>query len=214
MSDQITDSNGVGSYKDFLLTRDVQAKRGKEWGKKNAQYIESVTAAGPTNGYWFMRNERFKQNILWSAGKQNIQAKFADLLQFNGKINYANLNWKAPLLINRIITGLVGRWMQRQEKIQVTAIDPISVLAKQEQYEQAEFVLFNRAQLAELEKQSGVPMVSPDQYMAEDKDELEEWSIYGNKLPEEIKYQTGVNEIMDAAGLFDVLKKKLLHDSS
>lgn len=207
------DTSGF-NYKDFLLTRNIQNKLDPEYGKKLAQDIEAKYGAGVANGYTFLRNDRFKSNILWSSGKINIYAKFADQLQLNGKNNYANINWKAPMLINRIISGLVGRWMQRQEKIQVTAIDPLSVNDKKEQYEQAEFVLYNRQQLQQLEQESGVPMIPPDQFVAEDKDDLEEWDITGNRLPEEIKYQKGTNDILDSAGFFDVLKKKILHDAA
>lgn len=202
------------SYKNFLLSRNIENKLDPEYGKVLAQDIESKYSAGIANSYSFLRNDRFKRNILWASGKINVYAMFADLIQFNGKINYANLDWAAPMIINRIITGLVGRWMQRQEKIQVTAIDPISVKSKQEQYEQAEFVLFNRKQLEILQQESGVPMIPPDQFVAEDKDDLEEWAITGNQLPEEIKYETGTNDIFQSQGFFDEIKKKLLHDSA
>lgn len=202
------------TYKDFLLTRNTEDKLSPEYGKRIAQDIESKYSAGTSNSYTFLRNERFKTNILWASGKTNIYAKFSDKLALNGKVNYANLSWKAPMLVNRIISGLVGRWMQRQEKIQVTAIDPISVNAKKEQYEQAEFVLFNRKQLEQLQQESGVPMMPPDQFMAEDKDDLDEWNMIGNNLPEEIKYETGTNDILDSQGWFDVLKEKCLHDSA
>jgi hypothetical protein len=202
------------SYKNFLLSRNIENKLDPEYGKVLAQDIESKYSAGIANSYSFLRNDRFKRNILWASGKVNIYALFADQLQFNGKINYANFDWSAPMIINRIITGLVGRWMQRQEKIQVTATDPISVKAKKEQYDQAEFVLYNRRQLEILQQESGVPMISPDQFIPEDKDDLEEWSITGNQLPEEIKYETGTNDIFQSQGFFDEIKKKLLHDSA
>lgn len=208
-----TDVSGY-SYKNFLLTRNIQNKLDPKYGEQLARDIDAKYSAGIANSYTFLRNERFKKNILWSSGKINIYSKFADTLALNGKINYANINWKAPLIINRIISGLVGRWMQRKEKIQVTAIDPISIKSKQEQYEQAEFILYNRKQLETLQQESGVPMVPQDQFVAEDKDDLEEWAISGNQLPEEIKYETGTNDILGAAGLFDVLKEKLLHDSA
>lgn len=201
------------NYKDFLLTKDTKSKLDKEYGEQMARYIQSTIGAN-TNGYYFLRNERFKQNILWASGKTNVYAKFADQLQLNGKSNYVNIRWSAPLIINRIECGLVGRWMTRQEKIQVTATDPLSVKAKKEQYEQAEFVLYNRQQLENLQQQSGVPMISPDQFVAEDKDELEEWSVVGNKLPEEIKYEMGNNEILESQGWFDALKDKCLRDSA
>lgn len=212
---QVNNTNTSGySYKDFLLNRNIENKLDIKYGEQLARDIEQKYSAGVSNSYTFLRNDRFKTNILWASGKINIYSKFADLLALNGKINYANINWKAPMLVNRIISGLVGRWMQRREKIQVTAIDPISIKAKQEQYEQAEFVLYNRQQLATLEQESGVPMMPPDQFVPEDKDDLDEWNMVGNNLPEEIKYETGTNDILESQGWFDVLKEKCLHDSA
>lgn len=202
------------TYKDFLLTKNIQDKLDPEYGKILAMDIEQKYSAGVANGYSFLRNDRFKTNILWSSGKINAYALFADQLNFNGKINYANLDWTPLMIVNRIITGLVGRWMQRLEKIQVTATDPLSVKDKQEQYEQAEFVLYNKKQLEQLQQESGVPMISPDQFVAEDKDDLEEWAISGQRLPEEIKYETGTNDILQSAGFFNEVKKKILHDSA
>lgn len=202
------------TYKDFLLSKNIQDKLDPEYGKIIALDIEQKYSAGIANGYSFLRNERFKTNILWSSGKINAYALFADLLNFNGKINYANLDYTPLMIVNRIITGLVGRWMQRIEKIKVTAIDPLSIKDKQEQYEQAEFVLYNRKQLEQLQQESGVPLIPPDQFVAEDKDDLEEWAITGQRLPEEIKYEMGTNDILESAGFFSELKKKLLHDSA
>lgn len=210
---QNIDGSGY-TYKNFLLSRNIESKLSKEYGERLAQDIEAKYSAGIANSYTFLRNDRFKRNILWASGKMNIYSLFADQIQFNGKINYANFDWSAPMIPNRIITGLVGRWMQRQEKIQVTAIDPISVKSKQDQYEQAEFILFNRQQLEILQQESGVPMIPPDQFVAEDKDDLEEWAITGNQLPEEIKYETGTNDIFQSQGFFDEIKKKLLHDAA
>jgi len=202
------------SYKDFLLTKNVQDKLDPKYGLQLARDIEAKYSAGVANGYSFLRNDRFKTNILWSAGKTNVYSMFSDLLNFNGKINYANLIWSPLMIVNRIVSGLVGRWMQRIEKIQVTATDPLSIKEKKEQYEQAEFVLYNKQQLEQLQQQSGVPMIAPDQFVAEDKDDLEEWNMIGNNLPEEIGYEIGVNDILASAGFFNELKKKLLHDSA
>ena len=58
--------------------------------------------------------------------------KFQDLLEFNGKENYINLNWQSIKIVNRIVSGLVGRWMGRNEKIQVTAYRSIFSKAKEE----------------------------------------------------------------------------------
>jgi len=205
---------GSKTYKDFILDTSIKSKLDPEYGLRIAKDIEQKYSAGVANGYMFLRNQRFKENLLWASGKINVYSRFGDLVGLNAKINYANINWKAPMLVNRIISGLVGRWMNRREKIQVTAVDPLSVAAKNEQYEQAEFILYNRKQLEALEQESGVPMVAPDQFVAEDKDDLEAWSVLGNRLPEEIKYELGTNNILESQGYFDVLKEKLLWDSA
>lgn len=207
-------SNTGKTYKDFVLDTSIRSKLDKEYGLRIAQDIEAKYSAGIANGYMFIRNQRFKENLLWASGRINVYQKFSDQLRLNGKINYANLNWKAPMLVNRIVSGLIGRWMDRREKIQVTAVDPISIEGKNEQYKQAEFILYNRQQLEQLQKESGVPMMSPDQFVAEDKDDLEDWSIVGNRLPEEIKYELGTNNILETQGYFDVLKQKILWDSA
>lgn len=205
---------GVQTYKDFLLSRNQTQKLDPEFGRILAMDIESKYSAGIANSYSYLRNNRFKINILWSSGKIDIQQMFADRIDFNGKINYANLKWSAPMIINRIISGLVGRWMQRIEKIQVTATDPLSVKDKMDEYEQAEFVMQNRKQLEQLQQESGVPMINADQFVPEDKDDLEEWSKTGQRLPEEIACEMAINDIFASAGFFDVLKEKELHDSS
>lgn len=204
---------GAKTYRDFILDTSIKSKLAPEYGLRIAQEIESKYSAGVANGYMFLRNMQFKENLLWASGKINTYARFGDLVGLNAKINYANINWSSPMLVNRIMSGLVGRWMDRREKIQVTAIDPLSVEQKREQYEQAEFILFNKKQLEQLQRESGVPMIAPDQFVAEDKDDLETWSILGNQLPEEIKYELGTNNILESQGYFDVLKEKLLWDS-
>ena len=207
--------NGGGSaqtLKDFQLKASPSEKAGKDYGLKIAQYINSTISG--TNGYYWIRNNRFRINRNWANGKIDVYSMFADRLQLNGKQNFVNISYKAIMITNRIISGLVGTWMRQKEKIQVTAIDPLSVQAKQENYEEAEFLLYNKQQLAQLEAESGVPMTSPDQFIPEDKDDLETWSIVGNKLPEEIKFEMGTNDVLDSEGWFDVLKEKILHDSA
>jgi hypothetical protein len=50
--------------------------------------------------------------------------------------------------------------------------------------------------------------------LPQDKDELDIWAKENNRLPEEIKYETGTNSILEQEGLFDVVKEKILHDSA
>jgi hypothetical protein len=139
---------------------------------------------------------------------------FLDRLEMNGKANYVNINWKSIIIGNTIVSRLVGSWMKRKEKIVVSAVDPFSTKLKKEAADEAEFVYQNKEILAQLQQESGIPIIPQDQFVAEDKDDLDLWVSEFNRLPEEIKFSMGVNNIFDANGWNDVLKERILHDSA
>lgn len=190
----------------------IQKKSSFEWGKQLAQYIES-TCNGGFSSYFWVRNQRWKTNRLYANGRVPMQ-KFMDLLKFNGKQNYVNINWQCIHIVNRIISGLVGRWMERSEKIQVTATDPLSTKQKQEEYELMQFYLENQKMLQQLQQESGVQVLPPDEEMPTDVQDLNIWQVSNQRLPEEILYQKGINEAMASVGWFDTLKEKMLHDAA
>jgi len=140
--------------------------------------------------------------------------QFQDRLDFNGTVNYANINWACIKIASTTISRMVSQWMARNEKIDVEAVDLQSQKAKRKQADEAEMILANKDKLAMLNQQSGVPMTKPDQFIPEDKDDLDQWVLQFNQLPEEIKYEMGVNDIMEANGWTGVLKEKQLHDSA
>ncbi len=202
---------GGSTMKDFQLSGDVSNKLEKEYGAKIAQYIFSTING--TNTYYWRRNNRFILNRQYANGRIDMQ-RYMDRLEMNGKFNYVNLNWNCIKICNTIVGRLVGGWMKRSEKVSVTAVDPISAKQKQEQADNAEFVFENKEMLMHLQQESGVPLVPQDQLLAEDKDELDEWLLEFNRTPEEIKYEIGANNILQANGWFDTLKSKMLHDSA
>ena len=199
--------------KSFQLAQDAKSKLDPAWGKALARYICSTTFAGIGNGYFWLRNTRFKTNRDMAAGKMN-SAKFQDLMQMNGKVNYVNINWQAIKIVNTIISKMVGRWMGRDEKIVVKATDSTSIKDKEENYKQAEFVMNHYQQLQQLQQSSGVQMIPQNQFVPMDKEQLDLWMEEENRLPEEILYEKTENDIYDKAGFFDVIKEKLLHDSA
>jgi hypothetical protein len=208
------DSFGTSSssaVKNFQLSGDISSKLEKSYGKEVANYIFSTING--TNSYYWNRNNRFSINRQYANGKIDM-SRFVDRLEMNGKTNYVNLNWNCIKMCNTIIGRLVGGWMGRLEKINITGVDPISVNGKREQAEQAEFVFDNKEMLSQLQQESGVPLIPKDQFIAEDKDELEQWMSEFNKTPEEIKYEIGCNNVLHSNGWFDVLKNKMLHDSA
>jgi len=216
MADQQTNLNSGGSgevLKDFQLdSLTITQKSERGYGQRLAQYIFS-TINGGTSSYFWVRNSRWRQNRNYANGKVNM-TKFQDLMEFNGKENYVNLNWQSIKIVNRIVSGLVGRWMNRNEKIQVTATDPYSEKEKNELFQELEFYIDNRDNLLALQEQSGVQMVPSGEELPENTDELMLWKSQFLRLPEEINAEMASNQVLQANGWFDVLKEKLLHDSA
>lgn len=148
-----------------------------------------------------------------AAGKMD-SVQFMDQLNMNGKFNYVNLDWSSIKIVNTIISKIVGRWMGRSEKIVVTATDSISEKDKKEGYQQAEFYMMHRDMVAQLEQASGTQITPKDQFIPEDGDELMLWSNELQRIPEEILYEEGENDVLNQNGFFDQNKEKLLHDSA
>ena len=209
---QNTAGSGSGQVlKDFAVNSDISQKLDYKFGHDVSRTIKNTWAG--TTSYYFLRNTRFQKNRRIANGRMNMQ-QFVDQLQMNSKTNYVNINWKAILLASTAISRLVGKWMGRGEKVHVKGVDLTTKIQRQDAADQAEFVLDNKGMLEELEQASGVPMVPTDQFIAADKDELDEWVSEFNRTPEEIKYELGTNNILSANGWFDVLKDKMLHDSA
>jgi hypothetical protein len=205
---------GADALRQFqLTTQSIKDKSSKEYGLSVSKEIWGYVITG-LQGYFYNRNARFVKNRNYANGRINIQTMFQDRFQFNGKQNYIALNWNALQIVNRIISGLVGRWMKRNEKIQVQAIDDLSQTQKKEQYEQIEFILENRAMLEKLEQESGVNIIPKDDSLPRDKEELNIWKANFQKIPEEVQNELGCNDVLTSNGWFDVLKEKMLHDAA
>lgn len=204
---------GADALRQFLLTQEsIKDKSSKEYGLSVSREIFSYVISG-LQGYFHNRNARFIKNRNYANGRINIQSMFQDRFQFNGKQNYIALNWNALQIVNRIVSGLVGRWMKRNEKIQVRAVDGLSQKKKKEEYENLEFIIENRRMLEKLQAESGVQMIPNDDSLPRDKEELNLWQSQFQRLPEEIINELGCNDVLSSNGWFDVLKEKILHDA-
>ena len=203
-------SNGE-AIKKFQITTDISSKKDFLYGKNVAQSIYSTIYGNQT--YFWLRNNRFRKNRQIANGKIDMSV-FLDRLEMNGKANFVNINWKSIIIGNTIVARLVGSWMSRSEKISVVATDEASAMSKKSAADEAEFLYQNKEILSQIQQESGVPIIPQDKFIAEDKDELDQWTLEFNKLPEEILYSLGCNNILEANGWNDVLKQILLHDSA
>lgn len=199
--------------KDFQLNELTSSEKSSpEYGKKISMYIDS-TIGGGINSYYWTRNNRYRLNRNSANGRINM-SKFQDLLDFNGKVNYANINWQSIRIVNRIISGLVGRWMNRREKIQVKAIDNLSQEEKLKEYKELLFYVSQKAYLEQLQQESGLPLLPQNKPIPDTKEELDFWVAQFQRLPEEILFELACNSALESNGWFDVLKEKMLRDSA
>ena len=203
-------SNGE-ALKKFQITTDVSSKKDYAYGKNVAQSIYSTIYGNQT--YFWLRNNRFRKNRQIANGKIDMSV-FMDRLEMNSKANFVNINWKSIIIGNTIVARLVGSWMSRNEKVTVTATDSASAMLKKSAADEAEFIYQNKEVLSQIQQESGIPIIPQDQFIAEDKDELDRWISEFNHLPEEIQYSIVCNNVLEANGWNDVLKQRLLHDSA
>lgn len=215
MQNPATNSSDLGNgstqdaLKEFQLTGDSKKKSDKKFGAKIILRCEEIL----NSGYFTRRNERFSLNRAMAAGRMDI-TKFMDFFNINGKTNYVNINWKSIMIVNTIISRLVGRWMQKREKASVTATDDISIKVKKDQQDEAEFYMDNKEMLAQLSQESGLQTIPQDAFVPEDRDHLDLWAAEEQRLPEEILNERGINTVFDENGWADVLKRKTLRDSA
>lgn len=201
---------GMDVIRKFQLSSDAKWKSDIKVGHQIAKDIQATL--GGNTSYYFIRNSRIAKNRSMVAGRYDM-SRFMDRLQMNAKFNYVNINWLPFHIVSTIVARKVGAWMNRSEKIVVNAVDAESEKTKKDRYEEIEFYLDQKEKLQELQKQSGVQMI-PNGNMPLDKDELDVWAAENNRLPEEIKYETGTNGLLGQEGLFDVLKERELRDSA
>lgn len=202
--------DGLDILKTFQLSSDVKWKSDIKVGHRIARNIQSTL--GGNTSYYFVRNSRIAKNRSMVAGRYDM-SRFMDRLQMNSKFNYVNISWLPFHIVSTIVARKVGSWMNRNEKIVVNAVDAESEKIKMDRYEEVEYYLDQKERLDKLQKQSGVQMI-PKGNMPLDKDELDLWAAENNRLPEEIKYETGTNGLLAQEGLFDVLKERELRDSA
>lgn len=100
--------NSAQVLKNFQLDHlSIKDKSDWNYGKQLAQYING-TVTGGISSYFWVRNARWRTNRGYANGRVPM-SKFQDLLEFNGKVNYININWQSINVVNRVVSGLVGR---------------------------------------------------------------------------------------------------------
>lgn len=182
-----------------------KSKRDTKEGLKISKFLEKAYHSG----YFSKRNRKFEKNRMFARGRQPM-SEFLDLLNVDGKEAFVNLDMKAPAIAPKFIQVMIGGFMKRDEKIRVTAVDPVSTERKKYEREEAEFRMNFGEEIKGVEEMAGVKLIPDNAYTPEDYEELE---LFFNEfqIPEEIMFEKGITSVFDTNG-WPVLKRKLLED--
>ena len=184
----------------------VKSKRDEKEGLRISKFLEKAF----NSGYYTRRNKKFEKNRKFSRGRQPM-SEFLDLLNVDGKEAFVNLDMKAPAIAPKFIQVIIGGFMKRDEKIKVSAVDPVSTQRKMYERDEAEFRMNYGGEVREIEQQAGVKLIPDNAYTPEDYEELELFFGSEHQLPEEIMFEKGISTVLHTSG-WDALKRKLLED--
>lgn len=184
----------------------IKSKRDEKEGLKISKYLERAF----NSGYFSKRNKKFDKNRKFARGRQPM-AEFLDLLNVDGKEAFVNLDMKAPAIAPKFIQVMIGGFMKREEKVRVSAIDPISTNKKKYEREEAEFRMNFGDEVRQVEEAAGLKLIPDNAYTPEDYEELDLFFGGQYQLPEEIMFEKGITAVLDTSG-WDVIKRKLLED--
>lgn len=141
-----------------------------EEGKKIAKAI--LSDFGGANGYLERRNIKIEQNELFAKG-ENSMLEFLDYIGIDGKNAYVNIDLKPLKIIPKYLRNITQRFMERDERPTVDAIDSRSLEQKQEAKDEAEFRMRKAAEIAQLQDAAGIPLEDETAYTPTDEEDLE-----------------------------------------
>lgn len=184
----------------------IKSKRDDKEGLKVSKFLEKAF----NSGYFTARNKKFEKNRKFARGRQPM-SEFLDLINVDGKEAFINLDMKAPAIAPKFIQVMIGGFMKRDEKIRVSAIDPISTERKKYEREEAEFRMNFGEEVRGIEQEAGVKLIPDNAYTPEDYEELELFFGSEHQLPEEILFEKGITNVLDTNG-WPVIKRKIIED--
>lgn len=168
-------------------------KSKKEYGHKIAKSL--LNDFGGTNGYLNRRNLKIEQNDVFAKGNQSMQ-EFLDYIGIDGKNAYVNIDLRPLKIVPKFVRNIVQRFMERDERPAVRAVDTATLAEKQRQKDEAEFRMRKMQEIMELQQQAGIPLEDQSAYTPADEDDLEfyfeeEWQDMTS-----IKFQQHIYDIL------------------
>jgi hypothetical protein len=141
------------------------------------------------------RRRRFEYNRSYAFGMQDM-AEFKDILDLDGQMSVINLAFDPSPIAIPFINRLKDRYLQRIEKIQCNAVDPLSQTKKEKAKADALFKLKNKEQIMELQQMSGVQLEEFNEDDPETEAEIDIEFGFNYKQREEVMMEQGIDLVM------------------
>lgn len=185
-------------------------KADKKFGYLVARSIAQTVSTG-YNNYFYRRNVQIRRSRDIAIGDQNMK-QYLDLMNINGKESFVNLDLTPPRIAPKFLEINTQRFMERQEAVKVSAIDPQSRRRREAEKDQAEFRMDNKDMVSALTQETGIPLEDPAAFTPEDKDDLDFYFGYEYQLPEEIKFEKAIEYVLTDNDWTSVCKRKIIED--
>lgn len=157
------------------------------------------------------RKRRFEYNRSYAFGMQDM-TEFKDILDLDGEMSVINLAFDPLPIAIPFINRLKDRYLQRIEKIQCNAVDPLSQSKKEKAKADALFKLKNKEKIMQLQKMSGVELEEFTEDDPETESEIDIEFGFNYKEREEVIMEQGIDLVFYDNSWSDVIKDRILTD--
>jgi len=180
-------------------------KASKEYGLR---YFQTMFRdwAGENDVLLDSRRQRWQKARNYAGGKQSV-SKYRDLLDVQGDESYVNLDWSIVPIIPKFVDIVVNSLTNADYSIKATAIDPVATDRRKQDELKMKTSMLTKDFMMELEQLTGIPMVGQDEYVPQDKEELELFMQLTYKQAAEIAIEQGVKLAMTINDWREIAKR-------
>lgn len=163
------------------------------------------------NESYSKRKARYEYNRLFASGKQPMD-EYKDILDLDGEESVIQLMYEPLPIAIPHLNRLYDRYMQRDEKIQCNAIDPLTQTKKEKAKDEALFKLKHKEEIQAIQQEAGVAPVEFKDDDPETETELEMQFGFNFKLREEVVMENGIDLVFYDNRWHQIIKKRILKD--
>lgn len=186
-------------------------KNSKEFGLKFMRSAYERWAGGVRGESSTSRRSRFDYNRAFASGQQPMQ-EYKDILDLDGDMSVINLSYDPLPIAIPFLARATDRFMQRIEKIQCNAIDPLSQSKREKAKADALFKLKEKQKIQALQQEAGVQLEEFSDDDPEDEKELELKFGFTYKQREEVIMEQGIDLVFYDNDWPGVIKKRVIKD--